>query len=143
MVVDGQAQFVGSNGREAHRAIEKAARQAKAAVDVEAVDRSDAKVSVKIGFRSHGRSAATVYVAVAEVRAESQVGKGENSGRRLQHVAAVRALVTAGTVKAGERFFKQMSLSVPAGAGKGGLRVVAFVQERSSGRVLGVMQLAL
>ena len=143
MVVDGQAQFVGSNGREAHRAIEKAARQAKTAVNVEAVDRSDAKVNVEVSFRSQGGSAATVYVALAEVRAESQVGNGENSGRRLQHVSVARALVLAGTVKAGETFSKQISLSIPAGAGKDGLRVVAFVQERSSGRVLGVTQLTL
>lgn len=143
LVVDGQAQFVGSDGQQGQRAIEKAARQPKAPVDVVLVGRNAAKVDVKVGFQSNGGKAATVFVALAEKYVESQVGNGENSGRRLRHVAVVRTLVPAGNVKAGETLSKELSLRIPAGAGKSGWRVVAFAQERSSGRVVGVSMLEL
>lgn len=48
-----------------------------------------------------------------------------------------------GTVKPGEKFSKHLNMSIPAGVGKSGVRVVAFVQEQSSGRVIGVTQLKL
>ena len=67
-------------------------------------------------------------MALAESHTDSRVGNGENSGRLLRHVAVVRALVPAGTVKAGGSFSKQVSVAIPGGANKGGWRVVPFVQ---------------
>ena len=105
--------------------------------------RDSTSLTAQIGFQSIGGSDGTVFVALAESHVESQVGGGENSRRHLRHVAVVRALIPAGTVRAGESFSKQVKLSIPPGTGKGGWRVVAFVQERSSGRVLGATQLSL
>ena len=82
---------------------------------------------------------ATIYVAIADSAAESQVSKGENTGRTLKHVAVVRSLSVVGSVGSGE-FSKEVELKIPAGAGGNGLRVVAFVQDRATGRVLGIAQ---
>ena len=143
IVVDGQAELVGSRGSQVREAIEKAARRPKAPLDIGLAGRDSTSLTVQIGFQSMGGSDGTVFVALAESHVESQVGGGENSRRHLRHVAAVRALIPAGTVRAGESFSKQVKLSIPPGTGKGGWRVVAFVQERSSGRVLGATQLSL
>ena len=141
LVVDGQAQLVGSNDTQARDAIGQAARRPKTPVDIVLVDQHAAKLSVRVGVSSVGGRDAKVFVALAEKHADSQVGRGENSGRHLRHVAVVRSLVMAGTAKAGTAFSQQVSLIIPPGAGKGGLRIVAFVQERASGRVLGATQL--
>jgi hypothetical protein len=143
MVVDGQAELVGSRVAQAREAIEKAARRPKTPLDIVLTGRDSRSLTVRVGFQSMGSSDGTVFVALAEGHVESQVGGGENSRRHLRHVAAVRALIPAGTVRAREPFSKQVNLSIPLGAGKGGWRVVAFVQERSSGRVLGAAQLSL
>jgi hypothetical protein len=143
MVVDGQAELVGSRVAQAREAIEKAARRPKTPLDIVLTGRDSRSLTVRIGFQSMGSSDGTVFVALAVGHVESQVGGGENSRRHLRHVAAVRALIPAGTVRAREPFSKQVNLSIPLGAGKGGWRVVAFVQERSSGRVLGATQLSL
>jgi hypothetical protein len=144
MVVDGQKEFVGGRAAEARDNIAQAAQHPKTPVGLTVVDHNAAKVNVTVAFDSKsGGADSIVYLALAESHVESQVGSGENSGRKLRHVAAVRTLAAAGTVKSGEAFSKQVSLNIPRGAGKNGLRVVAFVQERSSGKVIGITQLEL
>ena len=141
LIVDGRSQLVGSNFAQAREAITKAARLPKLSLEIALIDRKASKLDVRIGIASFDTREAAVFVAWAEKRADSQVGHGENSGRHLRHVGVVRSLAMAGHVKAGTQFSQQVSLSIPPGAGKDGLRVVAFVQERSTGRVCGVAQL--
>ena len=77
-------------------------------------------------------------MAIADNKAESHVTRGENGGRNLVHVGVVRGLKQAGTVDLGGAFAKDVALSVAPGIGSNGLRLVAFIQDPRSGRVLGV-----
>jgi hypothetical protein len=86
----------------------------------------------------HGSGPAAVFVALAESWTESKVLLGENSGRRLKHVAVVRKLVLIGSTQPGSPFSKDIVLAVPSGAGANGLRVVAFAQDHATGRVVGI-----
>ena len=107
--------------------IAKAAKREKIAVRVSNVvligDRVSARVEAEI------LAGTALYVAIADPEASSSVARGENAGRRLTHVSVVRGLTA---VKPGE-----VSVALPAGAGSNGLRVVAFVQETKTLRVLG------
>jgi len=143
MVVDGQAEFVGGDAARARESISKATRQSKTPLQLEVVERGASHVTVRVGVESKASSEATLLVALAESHVESNVSGGENSKRQLRHVAAARSLVTAGTLKAGDSLSRQVNLDIPRSAGKGGLRVVAFLQDRASGRLLGVRQLEL
>lgn len=65
---------------------------------------------------------------------------GENAGKILEPTAVARQLVVAGPMRAGGRLLEASpgaSLEVPAGVATKELRVVAFVQERASRRILG------
>ena len=143
MVVDGQAEFVGGSAAQARDSIAKAARRAKTPLQVTLGERGASRVEVRVSAEAGPASGATLYVALAENHVESMVSGGENSRRQLRHVAAARALVSAGAVKRGDAFSRQVSLEIPRGAGKSGFRVVAFLQDRGNGRVLGVAQLGL
>src|SRR5713101_306312 len=66
-----------------------------------------------------------------EAAAAGRVARGENAGRTLSHVRVVRELRRIGGVDQGA-----WSGEVQLGAREARLRLVAFVQERSSGRVL-------
>src|SRR6185369_13198254 len=68
---------------------------------------------------------ATVYLALADDSATSQVSAGENGGRQLHHVAVVRSLQKIGSVKRGASFQKEMELPRAAGA----QRIVVFLQD--------------
>jgi hypothetical protein len=67
---------------------------------------------------------------------QSQVSKGENSGRRLSHTAVVRKLEVVGVVQDGV-FEKEIAVKLDPSWKVENLSAVAFVQERPSGKVLG------
>jgi hypothetical protein len=82
---------------------------------------------------------ADVYIAIALDHAESQVKRGENSGRHLSHVAVVAEIAKIGKLEAGKTFAQdfRMKLRLPATDSKN-IRVIAFAQESGPGRVIGV-----
>lgn len=127
MVVDGAAEFVGSEPGRAAAEIGKAQQRPK--IDAR-LTRTPAGVRVDVG---DSPSTADLMLAVADDVADSQVKSGENKGHDLHHVAVVRSLRKLGTVKAGQSFQKEIPLPPEAK----GQRIVLFLQEPGQGRVLG------
>ena len=91
-----------------------------------------ARVTVA-GARGEG---AEVLLAVTEDAAVSDVTRGENSGKKLSHVAVARELRVVGAVDGRGRFDASVPLATLHGIGP--RHLLAFVQERGTGRVLGV-----
>jgi hypothetical protein len=80
---------------------------------------------------------ADVFVAVALDHVESQVARGENSGRHLTHVAVVTQITKVGKLPKGKTFTETVSLKLKPGIDPGKIRIVAFVQEPGPGKLLG------
>jgi hypothetical protein len=80
---------------------------------------------------------ATLVAAVAVDSAESSVSRGENSGKLLKHVAVVRVLEE---MKRGSEDGRALTLKLPAGGGSEALRLVVFLTDRHTGRVLAVAE---
>jgi hypothetical protein len=137
LIIDGQYECIGGNGPEAKQLILKALEKPKPLLELYAVLKSG-KVTTSISFFGH--DGATVMVAIAEETAETKITKGENAGKTLKHTAVVRALHTIGTAS-GLRFDKSVELPAPPIAAK--FRVVAFVQDSKTGRILAVAQVKL
>jgi hypothetical protein len=136
MVVDGATEFVGSDKGRALSAIAAAAKAPKAEVSLTLT--SDSKVQIDVSsLPAAAKGPADVYLAVARNEASSQVSAGENGGRRLHHVAVIRSLQLVGTCKPGEPFQRATSFSPGKDIDPNQLRLIAFVQERNQGRVLG------
>jgi hypothetical protein len=133
MVVDGVAQFVGSDAKRAVAEITSATQRAKALVRVE---RSGSGIQVNV---DGSPNAASVFLALAQDSGTSQVSAGENKGRQLRHVAMVRSLRKIGSVKRGGSF--SQTVGVPASAAE--QRVIVFVQEGDTGPVLGAAELPM
>ena len=87
---------------------------------------------------SSGRHApAQVLIALADNSVQSSVRGGENSGRTLKHVAVVRNLTLVGTIDNVGVFSKDVTINTE-NTDQRELRIIAIVQERGIGRVLGV-----
>jgi hypothetical protein len=138
-VVDGQAETVGSNAAKVNKAITKAAQQVKIPLSLTATA-ADGKIQVHVQWSGAEKLSwhAVVYLAVAQNEALSHVKAGENSGRELKHVAVVRSLTEAGTLSDKTPFSKEATLSYDPQWGS--VRIVAFVQEKGGGRILGAVQ---
>jgi len=142
LVVDGRFGFVGSDGREATLAIQRAMREQKIGIAISHVARDGNHVTAHIESSASEQSTkgakAVLYLAVADNRAESHVTRGENGGRNLAHVGVARVLRQVGTIDLESTFAKDVTLSIQPGALPNGMRLVAFIQDPRSGHVLGV-----
>jgi hypothetical protein len=142
MVVDGTTEFVGNDSHRAAQAVQKAMLQQKVPVRV-----SDLSLDTPNLLRAHVEAGALpetskapkadVYLVVALNRAESQVLRGENGGRRLTHVGVVQSLTKIGSLGIGKNFVKEIRVKLDSRTDWTNLRVIAFVQQAGQRQVLG------
>ena len=142
VVVNGEAQMVGSDGGGVLRAVQASGKAAGKASTVRLrIERASVvgdKVAVTYAVEGEVPKGAEVWAVIADDMASSKVTRGENGGRTLAHVAVARSLVKVGSGHPGSTSF---SLPVPEllkGEPKTGQHLVLFAQEKGVGRVLGV-----
>lgn len=140
MIVDGREEFIGSNLGRAQKAILDAAKTPKATIEITP---SADKYKIKISdIPAHEN--ATVFLAITEDNLASNVKGGENSGAKLEHTAVVRELSSLGMLAAGQQNLDlETALQIQSGWKKENLKLVVFVQENASRKVLGVNRKAL
>jgi hypothetical protein len=141
LIVDGRFGFVGSDDGAAVAAIRKAVQQPKIPLAIAGITRTGGNVSVRItsaGDRNLKTARARLFVALAEDHLESRVLRGENAGHLLRHVAVTRVLKYAGTIDIQGPSATEVAIPLQREWGANGLRVVAFIQDASTGYVLGV-----
>jgi hypothetical protein len=78
-----------------------------------------------------------VFVAVALDRTQTDVLAGENGGKKLTNIGVVKDLVQVGKLEKGKKFEESFTVKLWPGADAGNLRVVAFVQSKDLGKVMG------
>ena len=143
MVVDGQAEFVGSNAEKAQTAIARLAKIPKAEVTIDfaqAESSSTIKLNVRVAKlpKLSPSDLAEVLLAITETNLSSQVVRGENVGRKLNHTAVVRELRSLGSVANLNKPFEAETTALLGKDWKrSNLKAVAFVQERRQKRILG------
>ncbi|GAB5534536.1 MAG: DUF1223 domain-containing protein [Rubricoccaceae bacterium] len=131
MIVGGTNEFVGSNRAQAHAAIGEAN---ELMVDVSLTAQAlgtDAAIEV---FIAEAPEASVLHLALVQKATSTDVRRGENRGRRLEHVRVVRQLVT-GPAMSGSH-----TLRLPDGLRAGDVQVVALVQDGPVGPMLGAAE---
>ena len=127
MVIDGAAQFNGSDRERALAEIARANDRPKTVIHL-------ARVAAGLDIRVEAVARpADIQLAFAQDAGASQVAGGENKGRNLRHVSILRSLRKIGTAKKGASF--QKTVELPADAATS--RVIVFAQEQDMGRVSG------
>lgn len=125
-VIDGRTSAVGSNRQGVLRAITVSGQTAKPQLEVNVV-REGNTIVVDMPATAKG----DVWIALTEAQTTSHVTHGENSGRTLHHVGVVRVLTRLSAGKA------RITLDRNWGSD---LRLVTFVQDGHSGRILQAVQ---
>jgi len=143
MVVDGRAEFVGSDASAARKAIEKtlAAPHGTIAMDVagpgQGRDRAAESAALQIAIavtdlpRIARGDRADIIVMVTESGLKTDVKRGENHGRVLSHAPVVRYLATVGRIEGDAATAGAAHATIPLAADwqRDRLAVVSFVQE--------------
>lgn len=141
MFVDGRTQFVGNDLAKARKAIAEAAKIQKAAIEIIAAEQE--KFIVKIsGVPAHEN--ATIFLAVAEDNLASGVRGSGNSGAKPAHVSVARELKSLGMLTAQQTSLEiEIVLQIQPDWKKENLKLIVFVQENLSRKILGVSRIKL
>src|SRR5262249_40372778 len=140
MVIDGEAEFVGSNSERAHAAIAEAAGlPQKAEIELSAIAPDKLMVHVKAAAVQNG---SLVMLAITEDNLATRVRAGEKNGRELRHAAVVRELRQLGKMQEGN-FQAGVALKIAKEWKPADLRAVIFVQQGNSGAILGAASVPL
>jgi len=135
MVVDGRAEFVGSDSGKATKAIADAANVTKGTIAI-SPDQDKFKIVVSQLTKHED---ATAYLAIAEDNIKSNVRGGENSGSSFVHMSVVRELDTLGKIGAdADNAAFQTQLSKNKAWHAENLKYIAFVQENSTRKIIAV-----
>lgn len=142
LVVDGRLERVASREDDVLRAIELAARSPKASVRVTAESTSAGAVPITVDVEAdtalvrHG--SAEIMLAVVENSLVTRVARGENRGRTLTHDAVVRRLERIGSLSENQsKISLSAQLPIEDEWSRQNIRLIAFVQEDESRRILG------
>jgi len=146
MVVDGREEFVGSDARRARNAIAAAARVPKAKVELTrdaGENGRELKLRVRVGPLPAGTRSADVLLGLTESGLVTAVPRGENAGRTIAHAGVVRQLQVIGQAResGAEAFVGQALIKLENAWRAENLRIVAFLQERGSRRIVGAASL--
>lgn len=142
LVIDGQYEAVGSDVAAIRKAIVRAANAPKATIAIDATPAGPQDVATRVSVTLRSgvtlRDRADIVVALVQDTVTDEVTRGENRGRRLTHSAVVRSLTTIGSVAESETARMAMAiLRVSPDWNGSGLRLIGFLQERRSRRVVG------
>ncbi len=141
MVVDGRAEFVGSDVNAARKALENARKVAHGILNLTAEGGPESSaISIRV-TALHLPSIASgdhadIVVAITEDRLRTDVKRGENEGKVLSHAPVVRHLVTIGEASPVDSSTVSAQVPIAADWKRDNLHVVAFVQARRTRAIL-------
>lgn len=135
MVIDGNSQLTGGDGRAILAAIEQSAKAPHIDIAISSVER--AGDSVHAEFTAGAAKGATLYAVLADDADRSSVARGENAGQTLEHVAVARTLVRVGKLEKSS-LDQKITIPIPPGDADRRLRIIVFAQNGQSGHIVGV-----
>jgi hypothetical protein len=141
MVVNGTAEFSGSDATRAQQEIAKAAGGPRAVTTMWLSGNS--AVHLHVEKTPAATRNVDVFLAITETNLETSVQGGENNGKRLRHVGVVRSLSTVGHYDARKAgvYDADAKLNLNSEWSKDNLKLVMFVQDRSNRKIIGASTL--
>jgi hypothetical protein len=136
MVVDGRAEFVGSDANAARKAIEKASTRPHGQIRIDIASAAVHVTASDLPPVSRG-DRADIVLMITERGLTTDVKRGENHGKLLAHAPVVRYLASIGEIAEGARGGNASpAVSLEPDWRLDRLSAVAFVQERHGRGIL-------
>ncbi|WP_207512415.1 DUF1223 domain-containing protein [Longitalea luteola] len=129
VVVNGTSEYVGSDERRIVKAVTAAVSKGtdNRLSLISQLNDNQLKVNYELTGQTGNK---TLFLALVQKKANSQVMAGENEGRALTHVQIVRQLIAVELKAVG-----QTIISLPADYNKEGWELIGFVQHKGNGRI--------
>jgi hypothetical protein len=138
MVLNGRDQFVGSNDDALQRALLDDSRRSHLDLNIISSSRTPSGMDVTFSLKQSVTKPLDIIAVLTDDADRSNVLRGENGGRLLQHVSVARSLTRVATVK--DDSAQSVHLPLPDGLqadGNSGHHLILFAQEPHQGAILG------
>lgn len=140
IVVNGTKEFVGSDEQLLKKTIQNALNtHAATSLNLSDLKLSDGRISLKCQFDPVTEND-VLQVALVQKAGQTIVKKGENGGRTLSHVQIVRNLITIAVKGSGS---VTAVIELPKDLSTSNTEVIAFLQNKSTGEIVGASQIGL
>ena len=138
MVVNGREQFVGGDIGELQRALGDEARRPRVNLSILSTTPSSSGLDVTFSTEGEMSKPLDIVAVLTDDADQSNVLRGENGGRLLQHVSVARSLARVATISSAA----QMSVHIAFPDGfhldsGSGHHLILFAQERHQGAIEG------
>ncbi|MEO7264330.1 MAG: DUF1223 domain-containing protein [Ferruginibacter sp.] len=122
-VVNGTTEFVGSGKLQLYNSVNKELNATEAGqLQVEAVEKNG---KIKVKYEAPPLQNTSINLALVQLHSSTQVTRGENGGKRLEHTNVVQELATLNPSDK-----KEILFSTPANFNVTGYKIVAFIQNK-------------
>ncbi len=140
MVVNGREQFVGSDSRALESALATESQRKQIALRIDSGQIKDNNVTFTYSAADlPSKGALELFAVLVDDVDQSNVLRGENSGRKLTHVAVARALAPLGALRDGDQHSTTLPLPPSFLSNPGaGHHLVLFAQQGNSGAIVGI-----
>ena len=124
-VINGKTEFTGTNEIKLRATVERELKtKTPVEINLDASTPDESTVLVSCRINNPGQS--MLHLTLVQKQAQTAVTRGENKGRKLQHLNIVRDFKTLQAKDAGAR---NIRLQIPSGLTMKDLKVIAFVQD--------------
>ena len=135
MVVDGAKQFTGSQFDAAVNSVRESAKTKKSGVEM-TIDKNNLKIDIA---ELPDHDAAYIWFVITEDELQTDVRRGENSGRKLAHTAVVREMKLLDSISGSAKSFSTaFDFTVKPEWQRKNLNLIVFVQGRDSKNIFAV-----
>jgi hypothetical protein len=143
MILNGRDQFVGSDSGALERALRDDARRDHLALRIVSSTASGSGVDVRFALAGHQSKPLDIVAVLTDDADRSDVLRGENNGKLLQHVSVARSLTRVAKVK--DDAEESIHLPLPNGfqLGGSGHHLILFAQEPQQGSIVGAATMPL
>jgi hypothetical protein len=144
MVVDGRDQFVGGDAAALEHALRGDAHRPHVSLLIVSSSLLSNGIDVSFSFSGQVTKPLDLVAVVTDDTDRSNVLRGENSGRLLEHVSVARSLTRVATVTGATK--KSIRLPLPDGfqpAAGSGHHLILFAQEAHQGPIVGAAVVTL
>lgn len=134
-IVNGTVQFTGSDAGQLHTRVQEGLT-GKAGVVINISAESSNGHSINVSYNLPDNQHGILNIALVQAHAQSNVQKGENTGRVLHHVNVMRDFKTV-TIK--QQAGSQV-LTLPAGLSVKDCSIIAYTQDDATWKITGAAQ---
>ena len=141
VIVNGKFQFVGSDEHQLRRTMDEELKSSSGFPLILGANVS-AKKEVQVYYQTDSLHAQFLHLALIQFHASTQVKKGENQGRQLQHVNLVRDFKTL-LIDRGKRGSGTIVFSIPSELSTSDCGIIGYLQEKQTMQIRGAVQIPL